>query len=225
VKTRTLLASLALFAAVVFPLTAAARSVNCVANNGGYTWSGSTASGTACVSIYGDLYDSGIQYYSPPITITINGVTLDSAIRSGEEWYYTSGNTNHATIFNIPWSATAGQTVTVNASVYFPRPEYMGERFFFLHRAGPAQDRPHLTVSGYPYTTINTNTPFTAIPSAGTGTITWDNGSTGPSATYIWSTTGTKTISATISGDPRLLRRHWEHELWTSECRPPIPSA
>jgi hypothetical protein len=195
-KTRTLLTSLALLAvASCFPLPAGAASISCTANNSGISWSGTTASGTAQIQIYGSGDDHNVSYN---IWIVANGSYIAST--GGSENYNMTGNIGRVTTINVPWSSSTGVTITVNANASFDVSTTANGIASYTPTM-PKSSRT-LTVSGPASAVVNTNNTFYATPSAGSGTITWDNGPTGPSATYNWSTTGTKTVTATISGDP-----------------------
>jgi uncharacterized protein YaiE (UPF0345 family) len=114
-KTRTLLASLALLTvAACLPLTAVAASISCTVNNGGISRSGTTASGTAQVQIYGDSQDSSTSY---SIWVVANGSYIAST--SGSEYYEMTGNTNKTTTVSLAWSATNASSVTVYANATF----------------------------------------------------------------------------------------------------------
>jgi len=198
-KTRALLASLALLAVAVFPLAATAASISCTANNSGIAWNGTTASGTAQIQIYGSGDDHSVSY---SVWIIANGSYIAST--GGSENYDMTGNTGRVTTISLPWSCSTGVTLTVNATASFD----VSTEANGIASYTPTMPKSSriLTVSGPPSAKVGTNNDYNALPSAGGGIYTWTGeglvSSSGSHATYNWSATGNKTITATISGDP-----------------------
>ena len=105
-----------------------------------------------------------------------------AATVSGNSAIYAGNYTASASLFSSDYYWASGQQTSVNWSI--------------------AKATRNLNVSGTPSGTTGISYPFYASQSAGGGTITWDDNSTGGFNNRSWSAEGTYPVSATISGDP-----------------------